>query len=343
MEQTLSPNSLVDAEGDIDSHIEEASWPETDPAEMQETDSLCNRDAIDGNQTSGCVSQATESCLLEHPVALIASQTGENSDQAMDQALEPELSEASSTAVAMTSASDQEPEPEATQSPSTSHQVASANEPEGARNAQEDDIQPVARELGIGEACSAIEEQPTTNNESTADHQDDQGDGHVASTSLSERGSSTTTTSPIPHTASHLQHTINESVAHGNIDLPSSNSDDEEVSEMIIVDTNGGKAIVIDSTDEEMDMDDDKSRQTPRRRVQRKRVSPRSQEMIDWTSREYETTSAASLAAAWKMVWKQWGKVRAKSNRQLAQTLDRFHEKMSRMQRYELPSNHLLF
>lgn len=36
------------------------------------------------------------------------------------------------------------------------------------------------------------------------------------------------------------------------------------------------------------------------------------------------------------MVWKQWGKVRAESNRQLAQTLDRFHKRMYHMQRYEL-------
>lgn len=62
--------------------------------------------------------------------------------------------------------------------------------------------------------------------------------------------------------------------------LPSSRSEDEEVSESIIVDTNGGEAIIIDSTNEEMDMDDTPP-QTPRRRVQRKRVSPRSQEMIN--------------------------------------------------------------
>lgn len=118
--------------------------------------------------------------------------------------------------------------------------------------------------------------------------------------------------------------------------MPSSCSDDKEVSESIIVDTNGGEVIVIDSTDDEMDLDDGKSRQTPCRRVQRKRVSPQSREMIDWMSREYETISVASLAAVWKMVWKQWGKVRTESDRQLAQILDRFHEKMSNIQRYEL-------
>lgn len=217
----LSPDSLVDAEGDVDSDVGEASWPESNPTATQETDLLCNREAMDGSQASGCASRATGSCLPEHPVAPIASQAEEKSDQAVDQAFtsisESELSEASPTAAAMTSTSDQEPESRTTQSPSTSHQVASANEPEGARNAQEDDIQPVARELGIGGAGSAIEEQPTANNELTADHLDDQGDGHVASTSLSERGVSTGTTSPIPHTASRPGHAINGSMTHGNI------------------------------------------------------------------------------------------------------------------------------
>lgn len=118
------------------------------------------------------------------------------------------------------------------------------------------------------------------------------------------------------------------------LDLVSWSSEDEEPSESIIVDTNGGEAIVINSTDEEMD--NDASRQTPRRGIQRKRDSPRSLEMVDWTSREYERTSASSLAAAWKRVWRQWNKIHAESNRQLAQILDRFQEKMFDVQRYKL-------
>lgn len=120
------------------------------------------------------------------------------------------------------------------------------------------------------------------------------------------------------------------------LDLSLPSSEDEEVSESIIVDTNGGKAIVIDSSDEEMQTDKHKSPQTPQRRVQRKRVSPQSQEMVDWTSREYKTTSAASLNAAWKKMWKQWGKIHAESDRQLAQILDPFYEKVSSIRRYEL-------
>lgn len=203
--EMLSPNCLVDAEGDIDSDVE-VSWPETGPADMQDTELMGNREALDGSQASGCAGQATESCLPEHYVALVATQTGGNSDQAMDQALEPELSEASSTAAATASASDQEPEPRITESTSSSHPVASAG-----------NIQHVARELGIGGACSAIQEQYTKNNDSTADDQDDQANNHTAVTSLTERGARTTTTSPIPHTASHLQHAINKSVAHGKI------------------------------------------------------------------------------------------------------------------------------
>lgn len=183
---------------------------------MQETDLLCNKGANDGSQASGCAGQTTEPYLPEHPVALIASQTEEISDQAMDQPMELELSEASYTAAIITSASNQEPELEATQSLSSSRSVASANNPKGEINAHapEDNAQSVARKFGIGGVFSAIEGQSTVDNESTADHQDDQADGYVGSPNLSERDASTTPTSPIPHTASHLEHTINKSVAH---------------------------------------------------------------------------------------------------------------------------------
>jgi hypothetical protein len=58
--------------------------------------------------------------------------------------------------------------------------------------------------------------------------------------------------------------------------------------------------------------------------------------MVNWTSKDYETRSAASLTAAWKKVWKQWELMNAKADRQLAQILDRFNEKMTNVQRYEL-------
>ncbi|KAL5402596.1 hypothetical protein PMIN04_012968 [Paraphaeosphaeria minitans] len=330
----LSPDCLVDAEGDIDSDIEEASWPETDPAEMQDTELPGNTEAMDGIQADGRAGQATESCLPQHLVTPVATQKGEYSDQAIEKALEPELSEASSTATTTASASDEESEPRITGPTSSSHGIV--NRPEGVGYAQEGDIQRAARELGMDGACSAIEEQHTPDNESTADHQDHQVDDHAAVTSLTERGASTTITSPIVHTAPHVQHANNRSVAHESIDLSSSSSEDEGVFEPIIRDTNGGKAIVINSSDEEMQTDEHKSPRTPQRRVQRKRVSPRSQEMVDWTSREHKTTSAASLHAAWKKMWKQWGKIHAESDRQLAQILDPFYEEVSSIQRYEL-------
>ncbi|KAL5374891.1 hypothetical protein PMIN06_012162 [Paraphaeosphaeria minitans] len=335
--ETSIPDSLVDAEGVIYSDVEGDSWPEAGPAEMQDTDLLGNREAVDGNQASGCAGQATDPCLPEHTVALVATQTGENPDQAMDQALEPELSEASFTAAITASTSYQEPEARTTQSTSSSHQATSANEPEGEKNAQEGDIQHVARELGLNRAHSIVKEQGTANNELKADHQDDQADGHVTVTSLTKDGACTTITSPIPHTASHLPHTINEGVAYENMDLTSSSSEDEEeeeVSESIIVNTNGRKVIVI--SDDEMEIDKDKSPQTPRCQVQRKRVPPRSKEMVDWTSREYGKRSAASLAAAWKTMLKQWGKVHTQCDRRLAQILDPFHDEVFFIQKYEL-------
>ncbi|KAF2675727.1 hypothetical protein K458DRAFT_397691 [Lentithecium fluviatile CBS 122367] len=325
MDQTremLSPDSLMDAEGDVGSNIGETSWPEIDPAETQEADVLCHREAIEGSQASRRASRATESCLPEHPAALTASQTGAKVDQASDKALasalEPELSGASPAAAAMTSTSDQEPEPRTNQPPSSLSRVVFATEPGGATNTQEGDFQPVARDIGLSRESLTIEEQTRANDELIADHQDDQGDGRVASTSSSGY---VATTSPVPHTASHPRYASNESVTHRNIDLPSSRSEVEELSGSVIVDTNGGEAIVIDSSDKEMNMDNDKSRQTPRRRVQRKQVLPRSLEMVNWTSKEYGTRSAASLTAAWE---------------KLAQILDRFHEKMSDIKRYEL-------
>ncbi|KAK7179413.1 uncharacterized protein CC84DRAFT_493246 [Paraphaeosphaeria sporulosa] len=145
--EILSPDPLVDAEGDVDSNSGETAWPETDPAEMQETDLLCNREAIDGSQGSECASQATESCLLEHSVALIASQMGESSAQEMDQgmdqalasALGPELSEASPTEAPMISTSDQEPEPRNNAVPLLS-QVASADSAANEQNVRSEQL-----------------------------------------------------------------------------------------------------------------------------------------------------------------------------------------------------------
>jgi hypothetical protein len=127
-----------------------------------------------------------------------------------------------------------------------------------------------------------------------------------------------------------------ETLLTDELDPPISIPDDEERSGPIIVDDNGGRAIVIDDSDEEMDIDDDHSSQNPLPRAQRNRVTQRSPEMVNWTSKEYEKRSAAGLIAAWKKVWKQWRLIKSKADRQLAQTLDRFDKEMSDVWRYEL-------
>jgi hypothetical protein len=111
-------------------------------------------------------------------------------------------------------------------------------------------------------------------------------------------------------------------------------SPEDELFESIIIDDNGGEPIVIDTSDEEVA--DDKPRPNPRRRAQRKQVLTQSLEMVNWTSKEYETRTAASLSAAWKEVWKQWGRIHTNADRQLAQILDPFHEIMSNVSGYEL-------
>jgi hypothetical protein len=111
-------------------------------------------------------------------------------------------------------------------------------------------------------------------------------------------------------------------------------SEEEQLPESIITDNNGGQPIVINSSDEEMD--DENSRPNPQRRVQRKRVPPHSPEMVNWTSKEYETRSAVGLTAAWGAVWKQWASIYTNPDRQLGQILDRFHEIMCDVRRYEL-------
>ncbi|KAK7177500.1 hypothetical protein PSPO01_16451 [Paraphaeosphaeria sporulosa] len=207
---------------------------------------------------------------------------------------------------------EQKPDQRAAQTTSSTHWVVSTNELEGETDAQEDNTQPISRDAGLGGARFAIDGQIKTNNESTAGYQNDQGNVLVASTTLGECSASTEPTSPI--------------------------SEDAVVLESIIGDTNEGEVIVIDSTDEEMNMNNDKSCETPQRRVQRNRASARSSEMADRTSREHEITRAARRAAAWKMARKPWGdiKIHAESNRQLARILDPFREIMSDIQRYEL-------
>lgn len=46
--------------------------------------------------------------------------------------------------------------------------------------------------------------------------------------------------------------------------------------------------------------------------------------------------SAANLTAAWKNMWEQWERIRAKPDRQLAQALYQLHKKMFKAWSYEL-------
>jgi hypothetical protein len=80
-------------------------------------------------------------------------------------------------------------------------------------------------------------------------------------------------------------------------------SPEDELSKLIIIDNNRGEPIIIDTSDKEVA--NNKPCLNPQRRAQRKQVLTQSLEIVNWTSKEYETRIAASLSAAWKEVWKQ--------------------------------------
>ncbi|KAF2473698.1 uncharacterized protein BDR25DRAFT_311898 [Lindgomyces ingoldianus] len=166
-------------------------------------------------------------------------------------------------------------------------------------------------------------------------------DDGIASVDSSECRADTGTDSTILYTASRSreasrggQRVTQESSDEP--DLPISIYESDEPAESIIVDDNGGQPIFIDSSDDEMGLDNDNPGQSPRRRAQRKQSTLRSPEMVNWASREYKAKSAASLAAAWENMWEQWERVRAKPNRRLAQTLYPLHKKMFSAWSYEL-------
>lgn len=77
-----------------------------------------------------------------------------------------------------------------------------------------------------------------------------------------------------------------ETLLTDELDMPISISDDEEPSGLIIVNDNGGRAIVINDSDEEMHIDDDHSSQNILHRAQRNRAAQKSPEMVNWTSKE---------------------------------------------------------
>lgn len=160
-----------------------------------------------------------------------------------------------------------------------------------ARNAQESDTQTVMGDLGT---CV---DRPIEADESMVDI-----DG-IASVDSSECRMDKETTLATSHTTSRYRHASRGrlSLTQEISDLPIS-IDGDELSESIIVDDNGGEAIIIHSDDE---MDYGNSRHSPRCRVSRERVPPRSREMVNWASKEYKARSAANITAAWKKLRQQ--------------------------------------
>lgn len=78
--ERLSPNSLLDAEGDTKSNFSEMPEHQDDAAATQAAGVLCEMGAIDASQGDGHTSQAMEPCLPEHPAALTASKTSAEVD-----------------------------------------------------------------------------------------------------------------------------------------------------------------------------------------------------------------------------------------------------------------------
>lgn len=217
-----SPNSLLDAEGDVDSSFGETS-PEDNTAKTQAAEALCALGIINVRQADDSASPTMELCLPEHTAASTASQT-EDVDQAMVPAPEPAGSEASRTeadqAMALTvapavselspaeaaiiSASEQESESrediqqtteEPVQLPESPRRVISATEPEGEGNAQETVTQVVMLDVGPRVDSTPIE----------ADESMDDIDDGIASADSSECRADAGTASTIPYTASRYR------------------------------------------------------------------------------------------------------------------------------------------
>jgi hypothetical protein len=213
-----SPNSLLDAEGDVDSSFETSS--EDDTAEAQAADALYALGIFNIRQADENASPSMELCLPEHTAASTALQTGEYVDQTMVPAPEPAESEASRTEAdqsmvltvapavsesspaeaAIISASEQEPESregiqqtteEPVQLPESCHRVVSATEPEGEGNAQVTVTQAMMLDVGLRDSP------PLEADELMADIDDG-----IASADSSECRAATEMASTIAYTAS---------------------------------------------------------------------------------------------------------------------------------------------
>ncbi|KAF1963992.1 hypothetical protein BU23DRAFT_634774 [Bimuria novae-zelandiae CBS 107.79] len=265
-------------------------------------------------------------CLPEHIEASTASQTEEDVNQAMVPAPEPAGSEASRTeadqAMALTVApAVSEPIPAAAA-------IISASEQEPVQLPEPPRRVTVMLNVGL-----RVDSPPIEADKLMADFDDG-----IASADSNECPADTGTASTIPYTALRYREASHcrQSVSQESSDLPISIYEADEPAEFIIVDDNGGQTIVIDSSNDEMGLDDNDPSQSPRRRAQRKRSTPQSLEIVNWPSKEYKTRSAASLAAAWENMWEQWKQIHAKPGRRLAQTLYRLHEKLFKAWSYEL-------
>ncbi|KAF1957160.1 hypothetical protein CC80DRAFT_547878 [Byssothecium circinans] len=279
----LSPNSLLDAEGDVDLSFRETSSKDN-TAETQAADPLCALGIVNMKQANDSASLTIELCLLEHTAASTASQTEEDvnqamvpapepagseasrteADQAMALAVAPAVSELSPAEAAIISASEQEPKSrddikqiteEPVQLPESPRRVVSATEPEGEGNAQETVTLAVTLDVSL-----RVNSPPVKADESMADIDDG-----IASADSSKCHADAGMASTIPYTASRYREASRgrRSVTQESSDLPISIYEASEPAKFIIINDNGGQAIVIDSSNNEMGLDDDDSGQSP--------------------------------------------------------------------------------
>jgi hypothetical protein len=144
-----SPNSLLDAEGDVDSSFGETS-PEEDTAETRAADALCTMGGVNVGQADEHAGPAVELCL-PHTAVPTASQTGENVNQAMDTTPEPTGPEASHAGADQALASTVAPGVSGPSPAEVTTISTSEQEPES-----RDDVQPTAEPMQLREFLRRI-------------------------------------------------------------------------------------------------------------------------------------------------------------------------------------------
>ncbi|KAF2681099.1 hypothetical protein K458DRAFT_406838 [Lentithecium fluviatile CBS 122367] len=314
MDETIdvpSPNSLLDAEGDVDSSFGETS-PEENTAQTQAADALCTMGGVNTGQANEHADPAVELCL-PHTAASTTSQTGENANQAMDTTPAPVGPEASHAEANQALAS--------TVAPGVSG-------PSPAATTVEDPGMPLGR-LCLLECPNRPRPFVYSPIEAGKPMPND-----TASTDSSQCRMDMETTPATPHTASRPRDASRgrRSMTQESSDMPISIHGDE-LSESIIVDDNGGEPIIIHSDDE---MDDSNSCQSPQRRVSQNRMPPRSPEMVIGVSKEYKARCVANVTATWEKFRWQWRVIYARPDRKLHQILEQFDNELSDVVQYEL-------